>query len=159
MDEQVKEFLRESNAIENVFDDDSLKQAIKAWKYIVKFDKLTIDNILKTHAILMQNQPIAPEEKGHFRQRPVWIGGHQAKSWWAITVLMTNWIRDVNSHVWSEDDDIPKEEHIYFEAIHPFVDGNGRLGRILLNWQRIRLGLPILIIKNDEKQKYYEWFQ
>jgi len=48
--------------------------------------------------------------------------------------------------------------HINFEKIHPFIDGNGRIGRMLLNWQRVKLGLPVLVIKESEKQEYYKWF-
>jgi Fic family protein len=38
------------------------------------------------------------------------------------------------------------------------MDGNGRIGRILLNWQRRYWNLPILIIKESEKEEYYKWF-
>lgn len=48
--------------------------------------------------------------------------------------------------------------HLEFETIHPFNDGNGRIGRILINWQLIRLGFPQIIIRNKGKQKYYDSF-
>lgn len=48
--------------------------------------------------------------------------------------------------------------HLEFESIHPFNDGNGRIGRILINWQLIRQGFPQLIIRNKGKQKYYDSF-
>ena len=51
-----------------------------------------------------------------------------------------------------------RNDHIGFEKIHPFIDGNGRLGRILMNWQRIQCGLDILVIWEIEKQEYYKWF-
>lgn len=49
--------------------------------------------------------------------------------------------------------------HTLFEAIHPFSDGNGRTGRILLNYLAICWGFPPLIIKGEEKEqrdRYYE---
>jgi len=53
-----------------------------------------------------------------------------------------------------------KQIHVAFEDIHPFVDGNGRVGRILYNIHRIKLGLPIHIIHEGEEQKeYYKWFK
>ena len=156
MNEDVIEFLKESNNIEDEWDDDSLAQAIYAWSYVIKEDKLSIGSVLKTHKILMLHQNINPDEKGYFRKRPVWIGGHEAKSHWAIDALMGNWINQANVNNTEEG---IKNDHILFEAIHPFIDGNGRTGRIFMNWQRIKSGLPILVIKNDEKEKYYKWFE
>ena len=51
-----------------------------------------------------------------------------------------------------------KKFNVIFNIIHPFEDGNGRTSRILMNIQRLNLGLPLLIIKESEKQKYYDWF-
>lgn len=48
--------------------------------------------------------------------------------------------------------------HLEFETIHPFNDGNGRIGRILINWQLLKLGFPQIIIRNKGKQKYYDTF-
>jgi len=48
--------------------------------------------------------------------------------------------------------------HAFFEKIHPFEDGNGRTGRILLNYILISAGYPLVILKGDEKfrKEYYE---
>jgi Fic family protein len=48
--------------------------------------------------------------------------------------------------------------HAFFEEIHPFIDGNGRTGRIILNYILISKGYPLIIIKGDDenKQLYYE---
>ena len=51
-----------------------------------------------------------------------------------------------------------KKDRIWFEKNHPFEDGNGRTGRILLNWQRLQYGLPLLIIESYKKEEYYKWF-
>lgn len=48
--------------------------------------------------------------------------------------------------------------HLEFEHIHPFCDGNGRIGRVLMNWQLTELGYPPVIIRDKEKRLYYSGF-
>lgn len=48
--------------------------------------------------------------------------------------------------------------HILFEAVHPFVDGNGRTGRLLLNFMLMRLGYPPINIKFADRRRYYDAF-
>ncbi len=159
------EFLRESNAIEFVFDEGSLIDAQKAWEYLKKVKKLTISHILKTHALLMVHQNIPDTDKGHFRKQPVWIGYGEAKPWYVVPELMEQWLVNANDLVANGKNEKPefleeriREHHIKFEECHGFIDGNGRLGRALMNWERLRVGLPILVIKEAEKHKYYSWF-
>ncbi|TAL50325.1 Fic family protein [Patescibacteria group bacterium] len=48
--------------------------------------------------------------------------------------------------------------HLEFETIHPFNDGNGRIGRVIINYQLQRIGFPGLIIRDREKKDYYQAF-
>ena len=158
-------FLWESNAIEDVKDDNSFAQALKAWQYLKKFKKLTVEILNKTHAILMKNQPLAEKAKGQFRKCAVWVGGREGKPWYALPELMEQWVVNANDVITNGQHEneaflerVIKEQHVSFETIHPYEDGNGRMGRSILNWQRIHCGLPILVIKEAEKNFYYQWF-
>lgn len=46
--------------------------------------------------------------------------------------------------------------HAWFESIHPFADGNGRCGRMLINWMLLKFNLPPVIVFNEDKKFYYE---
>jgi len=49
--------------------------------------------------------------------------------------------------------------HLEFEYTHPFCDGNGRIGRVLVNYQLMQLGFPPIIIRDKEKDVYYSSFK
>ena len=48
--------------------------------------------------------------------------------------------------------------HLEFEGIHPFIDGNGRTGRLILNLELIRNGYPAINVKFTDRNRYYDAF-
>lgn len=150
---KVREMLRESNAIEGVYDKDSFKQAELAWYYLMEQKTITPGVILKTHKILMLHSNLLPIHKGYFRDCEVTVGGRYGLRYEKVPEAIETWCDDVAVKAQ------PKAMHVDFEKIHPFVDGNGRVGRMLYNWMRLDQELPIDVIKESERQAYYSWFR
>lgn len=152
-------FLRESNAIEGVYDKQSMIDAKKAWKFIMQFDSINSQIIKETHKILMKNQDIEYKYKGEFRNVPVWIGGiKKSDPPLVISEKIKKWCSKTNN---SDRNDDPVSLHIEFEDIHPFIDGNGRIGRLLLNWHLIKITKAnwILIYESSDRPTYYRLFR
>lgn len=155
------EFLKESNAIEGEFSKKALEDAMGAWAFAKEMKHaLDLRIILKIHRILMRrcNQTIA----GKWRvNKSVSVGKDflSAKSKYLIRKEVQDWLDECKTHTGLGAEEDIKRRHVKFEKIHPFIDGNGRIGRILMNAQRLNVNLPILIIKNSEKQDYYKWFE
>jgi Fic family protein len=167
---EIIEFLKQSNYIEGEYDDIALNSAVEAWDYLIKQDELNKENILKTHNILMRE--LNPRIAGKLRCVNVRVGSRVCPVWKDVDILFESWllyakefddaiknpIIDLNPYEDVEGLEI-KNQHVQFEKIHPFEDGNGRIGRIIMNWQRIKAGLPILIIYEKDRFEYYKWFK
>jgi len=154
--DDVETFLKESNAIEHVYDDESLADAKDAWKFLMSQDVLSLSVVRETHKLLMRNKNLEPKYIGDFRDCPVYVGNRMCPPAYVVAPLMWEWTLSSMRTYPTVD---AKYLHVRFEKIHPFIDGNGRTGRMFMNWTRLkRTNEPLLIIKESEKEKYYEWF-
>ncbi len=159
MNKEEIEFLRESNAIEGEYSPGALEDAKKAWTMakIASSEPVNIHYILGIHRRLLKR--LDPKIAGKIRECPVMIGGetrlqNKEEIIEEIRLLCNPGVYPISS------ESLIKKWHIKFEHIHMFEDGNGRVGRILMNIQRLKIGLPLLIIhEGKEQQSYYEWFR
>ena len=120
--------------------------------------KITKDLILELHKILLTG--INDNFAGRFRKGKEWVrvGNHLGANPAFVERLVEEAILNFNSNRKYFIEKIA-EFHAEFENIHPFCDGNGRIGRVLINQQLLKLGLPPIIIRNkNKKKKYYPLF-
>lgn len=165
---KLKEFVRESNAIESVYDEQSFKDAMSAWNFLKTKKYLTPETILEVHRKIMRK--LRPDIAGWWRNCDVWIGG-KCKGFISVSLIKEDVSNFCQYLTLSSQNDIVSPEmiikntHIRFENIHPFEDGNGRVGRLIMLWHRIQYGLPIEVIHADydiggeEQKNYYKWFR
>jgi Fic family protein len=119
---------------------------------------LNKEMILLLHKMLISN--INDDFAGRFRAKGeyVRVGTHIAPAPEHIERMIEEITLEYNSeHDIYFADKITKY-HLAFETIHPFCDGNGRIGRVIMNYQLTRLGYPAIIIRDKEKQIYYKAF-
>lgn len=137
------------------------KNLARIFEYLKnKKEELDLDNdlMLFLHKILMSN--INDNIAGRYREAGeyVRVGGYIAPAPEHIGSMINSLLLDYSGD--TKDYFLGKISrfHLEFEHIHPFCDGNGRIGRVLINYQLMRLGFPPLIIRNKEKQIYYSAF-
>lgn len=117
---------------------------------------LNNDLIILLHKMLISN--IEDDIAGRYRQKGeyVKVGSHIAPDPKHIQKLMDTLLEGYNTDLESHYLDKITKFHLDFESIHPFNDGNGRMGRLLINFQLRKLGLPNIIIRNKDKKNYYQ---
>jgi len=145
-------------SLPEVFEAKNLARVMDYVRNKVQEAELTKELILLLHQMLIGgiNDGIA----GRFRAKGehVRVGTHIAPAPEHVEEMMENILISYSSDLSSYFVDKISKFHLDFETIHPFNDGNGRIGRVLMNYQLFRLGFPIIIIRNKEKKEYYKAF-
>lgn len=143
-------------SLREVFEAKNLARVNEYMKQKAQTQDLNKDTILLLHQMLISN--IEDKIAGRFRQAGeyVKVGTHIAPAPEKIEPLLEQLFQNYSSDFESFFADKIANFHVNFEAIHPFNDGNGRIGRLLINYQLLRFGFPPVIIRNKEKNSYYE---
>ncbi|MDR2582887.1 MAG: Fic family protein [Fibromonadaceae bacterium] len=114
---------------------------------------LTEKTIKDIHSIILNDRPT---DRGVYRNMPVRISGstHIPPNYVKIPELM----KDLISWYGKTKPTVKQiaELHIRFECIHPFIDGNGRIGRLLANLELMKIGYPPVDIKYADRKEYYD---
>ena len=135
------------------------KEAFEYMERLAKEQKtLSVPDICDIHYLVLSHRQ---EDRGRFRRVPVKIAGALTEPVqpYRIEPMLQELIEDWHSHYAQLS--IPEQValfHLRFESIHPFIDGNGRTGRLLMNLQLIWAGLPPINVKYTDRRRYYEAF-
>jgi Fic family protein len=151
----IRNQIRTDHEIREIYEAKNLASAIE---YLTDNPepKISIRLILKLHHILLAN--IRDEIAGRFRFGKEWVrvGTHIGANPEFVSGLMYELVEQYNSDNERYFLDKIAYFHAEFENIHPFGDGNGRIGRLITNEQLDLLGLPPIIIPNKSKfDEYY----
>ncbi len=130
-------------SLREIFEAKNLARVIEYVRSKVRDEEMIFEQILLLHQMLLGN--IDDKIAGRFRKKGeyVRVGAHVALALEHLERMIEEILIEYSSD---------------FETIHPFNDGNGRIGRVLINYQLQQLGFPSIIIRDKEKQTYYRGF-
>lgn len=177
----VVEYTYNSNAIEGntltlretdlvlrglTIDQKPLKDHMEAVGHKEAFEfvsELVKDNVSLSESIIKQIHYLVlvdkKDDRGVYRRVPVRIMGanHEPVQPYLIAPKMEQLIIDYHESAEHIATKLARF-HIDFEGIHPFIDGNGRTGRLLVNLELMKAGFPPIDIKFTDRTKYYNAF-
>lgn len=127
---------------------------------------LTLTEVRYIHELTMapvwevSPHPLADprEAPGAFRAHDIasFPGGMKPPPWTEVPALMKSWIAEANGLVETTIPEGIAELHAWFERIHPFLDGNGRTGRLIANLLLVRLEFPPAIVYKRQRGRYLD---
>ena len=145
-------------SVREVFEAKNLARVINYIRTKSQEKEIDRDVILLLHQMLIGG--IKDEIAGRFRNKGeyVRVGTYIAPAPEHVNLMLDSILSEYGSDHDSYFLDKIAKFHLHFENIHPFCDGNGRIGRVLICYQLLRLGFPLVIVRNKEKEIYYRAF-
>ncbi len=137
--------VREAEAHSNVF-----------LKMLGEKEKITNNLLLSWHKDIFGETK--PDIAGKYRDYLVRVGPYLAPDWQDVKKMMNDLIEFINKNKKMNPVELSARAHYKFESIHPFGDGNGRIGRLLMNHILWHKGYPMLIIEYKKRASYYKAF-
>ena len=151
----IRNQIRTDHEIREIYEAKNLAGAIE---YLMSNpdEKISVELILRLHRMLMAN--IRSDIAGRFRSGKEWVrvGTHIGANPEFVNEMMYELVDDYNVDDGKYFLEKIAKFHAEFENIHPFGDGNGRIGRLITNEQLDMLGLPPVVIPSKSKfEEYY----
>ena len=152
--EETREIMKEGIAPNKPLRD--IKETENHYKLFLKMlnEKEKISNKL----LLQWHKEIFSDTKkdivGVFRNYMIRVGEYRAPDWQEVEHLMKQYIKFLNESKINSVE-LSARAHYRFEKIHPFGDGNGRIGRLIINHILWHEGYPMIIIEYKKRRSYY----
>ena len=161
--DQVTAVLQGKRVIAPPKDIAEVKNAYEIYEMMESLDPYSVDDLLTAHGIMTRG---LVEESGCFRSRPVGVVDKQGNILHfgtlpdyvpGLVTELLDWVHDNEFHMLIKSCVF----HYELELIHPFADGNGRIGRLwhtllLTQWKPIFAWLPVESIIHDRQDEYYQ---
>lgn len=121
--------------------------------------EITLKDIMEIHRRVLGH--VDPIEGGEFRRTQVFVGGYTPPGPGDLSILMRRFESWLNSGETMSLHPIKHAALAHYKLvhIHPFIDGNGRTSRLLMNTMLMRAGYPPVIIPKQQRHKYYHFLQ
>ena len=144
--------------IREVYEAKNLARVTNYIKEKSKEVEISKEFILFLHQMLISG--IDENIAGRFRKKGeyVRVGTYIAPAPGHIGLMMNSILSEYKNNLETYFLDKIAKFHLDFENIHPFCDGNGRIGRVLICYQLLQLGFFPIIIRDKEKEEYYKAF-